>query len=182
MDTKFYTGTGDDGKSNLPGGKEVSKDSTYTSFIGSLDEINSWLGVCRAETNISFVSQSIKDIQEALFLAQAQVAAKVMGRDTDKKITYDKVEMLEKIIEDVDKNAPVIRHFIIPGSNKESAKLDMARSLARRTEREAVSAKDDLNLPEELLSFLNRLSSTLFALARFISHRKGIEEESPSYK
>ena len=181
MKTKFYTGKGDGGESNLGGGKKISKDSSYAEFLGGLDELNSWFGLTRAESGNDFVSNSLFKIQQTLFIAQAEAAAVGAGRKSSKKITAEKTKELESIIEKIDSELPEINHFIVTGANRESALLDYGRTLARKTERLAVKLKKELNLSDEVISFLNRLSSVLFAFARYVSHKKGIKEDAPSY-
>ena len=182
MKTKFFTGEGDKGESNLGGGKKIKKNSDYAELLGTLDELNSWVGIPKAGAKAELVITSLRKIQGYLFIVQAEVAALGAGMGSEKKITPEKVIELENIIYQVDKEVPPIKSFIMSGASRESAELDFARTLARIAERKAVSVADKFHLPPELLKFLNRLSSTLFALARYENHERGIKEESPDYK
>lgn len=182
MKTKFFTGKGDKGNSDLGGGKKVSKSSCNTQLLGSLDELNSWLGVCISSTDDSLVTKSIRDIQESIFLIQAEIASVMAGYEPSKKITEQKTKDLENIIIEIDKDLPEIKKFIIPGGSKESANLDFARTLARRAERKAVMLNKKSEVSSPILSYLNRLSSILFALARYENKKRGFKEEHPSYQ
>ncbi|HMB17504.1 MAG TPA: cob(I)yrinic acid a,c-diamide adenosyltransferase [Candidatus Paceibacterota bacterium] len=181
MNTKFYTGKGDDGESNM-GDKNISKSSLYAETIGSLDELTSWLGVVRATIEDQFVADSVMKIQKSLFIIQAEVGALGADHKPDKIIPEDRVKMLESIIKRIDQKVPEITHFVIPGGTKESAVLDFGRTLARRAERKVVAFKKKNKVSENSLQFMNRLSSTLFALARYMNYKKGEKEETPDYK
>lgn len=182
MKTKFFTGKGDKGESDLGGGKKVSKSSCDAELLGNLDELNSWIGVCRSSTDNDFVKKSLRDIQESIFLIQAEIASVMAGFDPTKKITEEKTVDLENIIKEVDDKVSKIEKFIIPGGSVESANLDYGRTIARRTERKAVELSKERDVSSAVLGFLNRLSSTLFALARLENKERGIEEEHPSYQ
>ena len=101
-----------------------------------------------------------------------------MGRKSKIKITKLKTERLEKEIAKIDKVVPPIKKFIIPGGSELSTKLDFARALARRAERDAVRMKAS----PDLLQYLNRLSSLLFALARLANFRLKLKEKNPKYQ
>ncbi len=180
----FYTKRGDDGKTCIYGcDQKISKSSAITEALGSLDEINSYLGVCKSKVkNIEYkisnteVYEIIHKIQNNLFTIQAQVAG------ADKKITEDDVLWLEKIILEIDKELPEIKSFLISGTNDISANFDFARTLARRAERRVVAASEEniTKIDEFTLSYMNRLSSLLYALARYFASKSGVEE-SPTY-
>ncbi len=167
--TIYYTGRGDKGKSEM-GAKKIAKDDPIFEALGSLDELNSWLGLCQ--------DKRLKPIQEDLFIAQAEIGLAAMGRKSKIKITKLKTERLEKEIAKIDKVVPPIKKFIIPGGSELSTKLDFARALARRAERDAVRMKAS----PDLLQYLNRLSSLLFALARLANFRLKLKEKNPKYQ
>ncbi|MDI6734528.1 MAG: cob(I)yrinic acid a,c-diamide adenosyltransferase [Patescibacteria group bacterium] len=188
MKTSFFTGSGDEGVVKI-GRVRKSKDNEFFKVLGSLDRLNSWLGFCRIEAINSFpkntkidLAQIIKDIQEILFIAQAEVAAIGFGgNETNLKVTEDKIKTLENLIEVVDKITPPLKKFIIPGNNELSARLDIARVFARDLERDTVGFSKSQNISKELLRFFNRLSSALFALARYANFKLGVVEEHPTY-
>ncbi|MCP6720052.1 MAG: cob(I)yrinic acid a,c-diamide adenosyltransferase [Patescibacteria group bacterium] len=187
MRTKFFTGEGDRGESEVRG-KKISKSNTLIDLLGGLDELNSWVGFCRVEAENNFsqkglvnVSNVVGQIQESLFVVQAEVAALGFGYPKSPKINEDKTRYLETIIKEIDSVVPKIEKFIIVGGSELSARLDVARAIARRTERQAKKYSEEKQLREPVLKFLNRLSSILFALARYVNHELGIKEENPSY-
>src|SRR3989344_3538536 len=186
--TIFYTGKGDRGKSEM-GAKKIAKDDPVFEVLGSLDELNSWIGLCYVtcgnNKKLHVTRYTLHCIQEDLFIAQAEIGLTAMGRKNIKyQISNIKTRELEKQIAKIDKIVPQIKKFIIPGGSELSAKLDFARALARRAERDAIKAntlKPNTCSPE-LLQYLNRLSSLLFALARLVTHRLKKKEENPSYR
>jgi len=189
MRTKFYTGKGDSGESRV-GRRKISKNNPLFDFLGGLDELNSWLGLCRvgaAKLSSRFgrqidVARILKEIQESLFIIQAEAAAGAFGYSKSPKISEEKTKYLEMVIEGIDKVVPKIEKFIIPGGSELAAKLDFGRTIARRIERLAKRYNEKKKLSKSLLQFLNRLSSLLFALARYVNFKLGLKEENPSYK
>jgi ATP:cob(I)alamin adenosyltransferase len=164
---------------------KLSKDNPGIDVLGNLDELNSWLGICRngLTGELSKISRDIEVIQELIFVSQTQVAYKLMGLNPKLRIDSADLKILERIIEGINKQVPEIKKFIIPGASDVSAKLDFARTLTRRAERSFVCwAKNHKGKEQELASFLNRLSSVLFALARLANHILKIKEKSPRYK
>jgi cob(I)alamin adenosyltransferase len=180
----LYTKRGDDGKTSIYGcDQKISKSSAITEALGSLDETNSYLGVCKAQIHDSgFMIQDkkvwdiIHRVQNNLFTIQAQVAG------ADKKLSEENILWLEEIILEIDKQLPEIKSFLISGSTEISAGFDFARTLVRRAERRivAVSEENITKIDSITLSYMNRLSSLLYALARYFATRSGVEE-SPTY-
>lgn len=191
--TKFYTGKGDKGQSSVSK-KPIWKDKPIFEALGTLDELNSWLGVCRPNCGTKFknVAKILRGLQDDLFIIQCEVAAHGGEFPPKYLIAADKTTALEQEIERINLLLPDITRFVIAGSNRLSAELDYARTLARRAERNTKrfdrsmslrsSTTSSLSLRPELLQYLNRLSSLLFALARFVSFKLKIHEEHPSYK
>ena len=176
--TIYYTGRGDKGKSEM-GAKKIAKDAPVMEVLGALDELNSWLGFCVVGLKFKSLKFKVREIQEDLFIAQAEIGLAAMGRKSFKfQVSSLKTKRLEKEIIEIDRIVPQIKKFVIPGGSELSAKLDYARALARRAERAAVRAKAS----PELLRYLNRLSSYLFALARLVNFRLNVKEENPKYR
>ena len=182
MRTIFYTGRGDGGESSF-GGKKLPKSDALFELLGNLDELNSLIGVCRTAATDDF-NAVLKRVQKILFIAQAEVAA--VGFDYEikpvNKMTTAHTEFLEAEINQLDKKLPALKNFVLPGGTRLAAELDLARAVARRAERSAVKFNERQPLSPELLKFLNRLSSLLFALAREANRAEGRVEESPDYK
>ena len=173
----LYTGKGDDGKTNLfHCDQRLSKSSLVAEALGSLDEINSFLGWCKVKAP-SLVAKQLATTQDNLFSVQAEVAG------AEKFVTASDVTELESWIAEIDKGLPEIKSFIISGGTELAAMFDFARTIARRTERRVVAVKEagDIDLKPETLSYLNRLSSLLYALARQANKEAGVEEEKPKY-
>jgi len=178
----LYTGKGDKGDTGLYGKEgRVSKASAITEALGALDECNSFIGLCRAyvgevESEIQ-MTNILHDTQEHLFIVQAHLAG------ADKIIGKEKIKNLEEITDTIEKKLPPITTFTITGNSQLSAMLDVTRTLVRKAERRVVSVQDaEKNVHENVLSYLNRLSSLFFALARYTEHIEGVTRESPTYE
>jgi cob(I)alamin adenosyltransferase len=174
----LYTGKGDNGQTKIfHCNQSLSKSSVVAEALGTLDEVNSYLGVIKAkaeEQNVEIVQR----IQENLFIIQAEVAG------ADKKLNKKEILKIEKIINAIEKELPPIKSFFISGATVLSAEFDFARTLVRRAERRVVAAAEEgkVKVSPNTLTYLNRLSSLLYALARLSAHKSGIQENSPSYK
>lgn len=183
----FYTKAGDKGTTKTFGcDQRISKSSAVAEALGSLDEVNSFLGLCKikskeskfqAPTNESFES-IVHGVQENLFIVQAELAG------APKAIKEEKVKQAEELIDAIEKELPPIKKFFISGGTELASLFDTARTTARRAERRVVAALEEgkVKVGKETLAYLNRLSSLLYALARLANHKSGIKEEPPSYQ
>ncbi|MDP3956773.1 MAG: cob(I)yrinic acid a,c-diamide adenosyltransferase [bacterium] len=186
MRTKFFTGAGDGGKSAL-GKKSFRKDDPFFEVLGTLDELNSWVGFCRVSLRRGKTKRDVDTaavllrVQEILFVMQAEAAGIFFKSPKYPILRASATAHLEDTINRIDAILPPLTKFIIPGGSELSAKLDIARTVARRAERLAVGYSKKTKLSHETLQFLNRLSSLLFALARHENFKKNIKEDSPSY-
>jgi cob(I)alamin adenosyltransferase len=183
----LFTRKGDDGKTSRFGcDQRFSKSSAIAEALGSLDEINSYLGFIKiaskkenlkTQNNESFFD-IVSEIQQNLFIIQAKVAG------ADKNISDEKILQTEKIIEKIEKELPPIKSFFVSGGTELSSLFDFARTIARRAERRVVAVNDEgkIEIDKNTMIYLNRLSSLLYALARLSNHLSGIKEESPNYK
>jgi len=182
----LYTGKGDDGNTNIFGccDQRISKSSAVAEALGDLDELNSFLGICKVKSkdddilvNGESSQDIIDDIQQNLFIIQAEVAG------GDKKISEEKIKEAENIIATIEKELPPIKNFFVSGGAELSALFDFSRTIARRAERKVVEAKEEgkVKISPNTLTYLNRLSSLLYAMARIVNYRLGLEEKSPRY-
>ena len=176
----LFTGKGDNGTTKTFGCNQqrISKSSLVPEALGALDELNAYLGFVKMKSAAQpRIQNTLRDMQEILFIIQAQVAG------ADKKIGKGVLQQTEKMIHDIEKEIPPIKGFSIAGGTELSAILDVARTLARRTERRIVAATEAkaCTLGSETMAYMNRLSSLLFALARLANHLAGVEEENPHY-
>lgn len=167
-------------------GQRISKSSAIAEALGSLDEINSFLGLCKAHPKskryklaTKNFSKIVHNVQENLFIIQAELAGA-----PNKTITDEKVKELEFYTDFAEKEMPPIKSFFIPGATELGAFFDIARTIARRAERRVTAVLDEgsRGIGIHSRSYLNRLSSLLYALARLSNHKSGITEEPPSYK
>ena len=184
----LYTRKGDNGTTKTFGcDQRISKSSIVAEALGSLDEANSFLGLARARTaGKSFEIEKEKmnfadvilEVQQNLFIVQAEVAGSPMS------IIVEKIKNIENIVDEIEKVLPPIKSFFISGATKDGAVLDIARTLIRRAERRVVAAKEEgkITVSAETMTYLNRLSSLLYALARIASHIEGVSEIKPEYK
>jgi cob(I)alamin adenosyltransferase len=179
----FFTGKGDDGTTTLFGSEErISKASCQTELLGTLDELNTLIGVCRAKSsNFKFeigntaLTSTLEQVQQDVFIIQAVVAG------SPKTFGGDRAKWLESIMADIERDVPVVKTFLLPGGTELSGLLDYTRTIARRVERVLVAQPDIKNFPSEILRYLNRLSSLLYALVRFVNYKQGVKEVPPSY-
>jgi cob(I)alamin adenosyltransferase len=183
----FFTGKGDDGTTQLYGdANRHPKSGIVLEALGSVDELDTFVGVCRAQfakqndnalPDDRILTDVLREVQETLFIIQAELAG------ANKTVPYEKVTSLEATISAIEKMVPKIQHFTIPGSTYESALLDRARSMTRTVERRIVSVRESgRELRPETLAYVNRLSSLFFALARFLEYSAGAEYEAPHYR
>ncbi|MDB5244864.1 MAG: pduO [Parcubacteria group bacterium] len=176
----LFTGRGDGGTTSTFGRNEprISKASDLPEALGALDELNAYLGLVKMRGDAEpYIKSTLHAVQETLFIIQAQVAG------ADKKVGEAVVKQIEDFVALIEKRIPPLKGFSIAGGTELSAQLDVARTLSRRTERRVVAVKEAgvRDLPAATMAYLNRLSSLLFALARFVNHRAGVVEENPSY-
>ncbi len=172
----LYTRKGDGGSTGLFDTKErVPKDHPLLEALGSLDELNSLTGLCKAyvrEDNKETANE-LEQVQEVLFIAQAQLAGSLM------RVTSKHVDALEAGIDAMETTIEKPTSFVVPGATMLSALFDFARTVTRRTERAVVRAH--LEDSTELQAYLNRLSSFFYALARCDAQTSGKREKSPTY-
>jgi len=184
----LFTGKGDSGTTkafDTEKGVRISKSSKLFEVLGVLDEVNSFLGMCKVESEkydfkvgeVS-VTKIVHNIQENLFTIQAEFAG------AEKTISEEKLRDAEGIINVIEKELPPIKTFFISGGIELASRFDFARTLSRMAERRAVELTEtkERKIGEWSLAYLNRLSSLLYALARLSNHKFGIVEEPPSYK
>lgn len=175
---KFFSGAGDKGTSTLYGSSERHpKDDAHFEALGSLDELNAYLGVAKTHSTMPQISEFLEGLQEDLFIIQAEVGT--AEKPTVPPINQEKVKKLEAAIARFSEEIAEIRTFIIPGGTPLAAHLEYARTLARKAERRVTPFKDELT--DATYAYLNRLSSALFVCARYANKHTGTHEKGPSY-
>lgn len=173
---KIYTKTGDKGETSLFGGKRVWKDDLRIQAYGTVDELNSILGVAITEIKNEELKEVIGSIQHELFTVGSDLAAPLERNNTIfviPRIDPNFVLRLEKFIDKFDSQLPILKNFILPGGLKSSALLHHARTICRRAEREVVALSKTDAINYEIEVYLNRLSDLLFVLARFENFSNG---------
>jgi len=170
-----YTGRGDRGRTDLSSGERVSKSSERIEAYGTVDELNSLLGVCRSFTEDK--NKEIEEIQNELHILQAELA----NREPETKVTEENTERLEGLCDKYQEECPPLTSFILAGGTESAAQLHNARSVARRAERRIVRLDQDEELREEVLAYINRLSDLFFLMARHENYLNDVEEKNPRY-
>ena len=175
----YYTGKGDKGTTKLFNSKDrVDKGEQIFEVLGSLDELNSWLGLTFVEAEDGLeILEIIRKTQNDLFTCQAYFAR------SEVKIPKDFVSSLEEKIAQISNKIKPRTSFVLSGGSKLSASLDVARTLARRAERQALklSDEDKKEIDEIVFRYLNRLSSLLYVLARLANDIYEAKESVPEY-
>ncbi|WP_276167565.1 cob(I)yrinic acid a,c-diamide adenosyltransferase [Zobellia alginiliquefaciens] len=181
---KIYTKTGDKGTTALIGGTRVKKHHVRIECYGTVDELNSWLGLIRDQEIDSRSKKTLTKIQENLFVVGAILATdpeKTTLKNGKKRLNIveikaEDIELLEKEIDAMDAILPQMTHFILPGGHTTVSYCHIARTVCRRAERMSTLLYENAPFNENVLLFLNRLSDYLFVLARKLSENLHAEE------
>lgn len=163
---KVYTGRGDDGTTSLIGGARVPKYDARPEAVGTLDEVSAALGLARATATDPDTCAALLETQRALYRLMAELAT-ASGKTPPASLTPDDLARAESFTDDFAQRVSVQREFIVPGDTLSGAALDVARTVVRRAERLVARLAHDGLVPNpQVLPYLNRLSSLLFALGR----------------
>lgn len=174
---KIYTKTGDKGETSLIGGTRVPKHHIRIESYGTVDELNSWIGLIN-DQDIDQESKTIlSEIQDRLFTIGSSLAS-----DPEKSkmkipdLHASDIELLENQIDKMNEMLPEMRHFILPGGHTSISYCHLARCVCRRAERNVIHLHETEYVNEMVIVYLNRLSDYLFVLARFIGHQLNVNE------
>lgn len=173
---KIYTKKGDRGETSLYGGDRVPKSSKRIDAYGTVDELNSWLGLILGYSQSALVSNALKNIQEHLFILGADLATPSDAKTRINRIEESHVQMLENTIDEMNKDLPELKNFILPGGAASGSRLHVARTICRRAERAVVACSKQETVSEVTIKYLNRLSDFLFISARFENKQAGTPE------
>lgn len=174
---KIYTKTGDDGTTGLFGGGRVKKASARVHAYGSVDELNSCIGIARATKLDPFADGVLAQTQVDLFTLGAELAC-VPGKEGNLGMSLlhpADAHRLEHAIDEAEKELPPLKTFVLPGGSPQAAALHLARTVCRRAERDVLSM-DDIDPRDDIVMYLNRLSDLLFTLARHANLKAGVED------
>ena len=177
---KIYTKTGDAGDTGLFGGGRVRKDDPRVEAYGDVDELNASIGMARAIESLPRIDEVLVPMQRDLF----SIGALLATPDLDKmhkhlaKANIDdrRIRELEQAIDDCDRDLEPLKAFILPGGSKKGAALHVARTVCRRAERRVISLQREVEIPQLVVVYLNRLSDLLFTLARLANVLSGAGE------
>lgn len=179
MAFKIYTKTGDKGTTSLIGGTKVSKSHIRIESYGTVDELNSWIGVISDHITEPLVKDILKEIQDRLFTIGSALACDP-DKETKLKIPdlhESDIEFLEKAIDGMNEGLPEMKAFILPGGHPAVSFAHVARCVCRRAERVCVTMKDEgMDVEPLVLQYLNRLSDYLFVVARYIGNLRNAGE------
>lgn len=177
---KIYTKTGDKGTTSLVSGKRVSKSDLRLDAYGSIDELNSVIGVLTNALDaygFQGVDRFLRRTQNHLFNIGSQLA----NTDTEiaqklPTITDEQIIAIETEIDEMTKDLPELKNFILPGGSSVSAHAHVARTVCRRAERDCCRLSEQDTIPETIIPYINRLSDYLFVLARFFNFKLGVQD------
>lgn len=173
--TKVYTKTGDKGETGLGGGQRVSKDSLRINAYGNVDELNSHIGLVISLGVYQDIAKELKIIQNELF----HLGSDLCFLEEDKvkykipQIEEKHVDKLEKIMDSYSEELQPLENFILPGGTPSASQLHIARTVCRRAERDVISLSKQEAVGSFVIKYLNRLSDTLFVMARYENYKKG---------
>jgi cob(I)alamin adenosyltransferase len=173
--TKIYTRGGDTGETSLGDGSRVSKLDCRIGAFGTVDELNSSLGVVLAGEVAADVREPLARIQNELFDVGADLSVP-WGVADRLRIDQGSIGALEGLCDRFNKPLPELRSFVLPGGAATAARLHVARTICRRAEREVLLASQELELNPLVLAYLNRLSDLLFILARAANAAEEVDE------
>ncbi|MBW7934147.1 MAG: cob(I)yrinic acid a,c-diamide adenosyltransferase [Gemmatimonadaceae bacterium] len=180
MTLKIYTRTGDEGDTGLFGGGRVGKDHPRVEAYGDIDELNAFIGMARSIEMMPRIDEVLAPIQRDLFAIGALLATpnlEKMHEQLDKaRLSDERIAQMERSIDDGEAELEPLRAFILPGGTPKSAALHVARTVCRRAERAVVRLQRDVEVPQVVIVYLNRLSDLLFVLARVANRRAGAGE------
>ena len=179
MAFKIYTKTGDKGSTSLIGGVRVLKSHIRIESYGTVDELNSYIGMVNDMAANEKINGWLREIQDRLFTIGSELAT-TPDKEVKMKLPdlHDTdITWLEQCIDEMNEVLPEMRSFILPGGNLASSTCHVARCVCRRVERICVAMQEqNEHIPELIVPYINRLSDFLFVLARYIGHINGAEE------
>jgi len=176
--TKIYTRGGDDGTTALGGGQRVGKDALRVQVYGTVDELNSQIGVALAVGLSDRLQGTLSEIQNELFHLGSDLCfvEEDKARYMPPQIEERHVDRLEALIDELTPVVGVLENFILPGGSLGASHLHVARTVCRRAEREATSLANAESINRMAIRYLNRLSDALFVMARYENHQQGVAE------
>jgi cob(I)alamin adenosyltransferase len=173
---KIYTRTGDAGTTGLSGGVRVSKHDQRIAAYGAVDELNAFLGLCRAAGAPAEIEAVVGRLQHEMFALGAELASPTGTVSGVALLSDESVQRLEREIDRFEQDLAPLRQFILPGGTPAAAALHAARCVCRRAERELVALSEAAPVRDVLLTYVNRASDLLFVVARWCNHAAGVAD------
>lgn len=174
---KIYTKTGDIGETSLFGGRRVKKSELRIDAYGTVDELNSLVGLIRDTQTETWVRDLLKEVQDRLFTIGAELASDPENTKLKTPDLHESdIELLEQAIDKMEEGLEPLKNFILPGGHVHVSYCHLGRTVCRRAERLAVALNDAEGVPPLAIKYLNRLSDYLFVLSRYTAHLLGVEE------
>ena len=170
---KIYTKKGDKGETSLIGGVRVSKTDTRIEAYGTVDELNSVIGVIRDSAKEKVAEETLVSIQNILFTVGSELASAPGSKMKLPEVEVSDIELLETEMDRMNEDLPDLKNFILPGGDLAASHCHVARCVCRRAERRAVALAQVAEVDEKIIKYLNRLSDYLFTLARFYTRQHG---------
>lgn len=170
---KIYTKTGDEGETSLLGGERVRKDHHRIEAYGTIDELNSQLGVVRATWAGGPIDGELASIQSDLFEIGALLAS-AAPNEKFRGVREERIEALEHAIDQMESELAPLKNFVLPGGSPEAAAMHVARTVCRRGERSVVALGEPGEDTSRATRYLNRLSDYLFVASRYANHVRGV--------
>lgn len=175
---KIYTKKGDEGNTSLFGGTRVPKSSARIDAYGTVDELNSVVGLAASHGLSDQGDQWIKKVQEDLFVLGADLATPPSSKTRINRIEEEAIQFLEEAIDTMEEELELLKNFILPGGSPQGAAFHLARTVCRRAERVTVACGEKEEISALTIKYLNRLSDFFFVLARFENKHAGQPEET----
>ena len=174
---KIYTGKGDSGYTSLIDGDIVNKHNLSVDAYGTIDELNSFLGLLRDYIKDDKIKDILNKIQIKLF-SVGSILASGKNKNISEKVKIEKkdVEYIELEIDRLNKDLPELKNFVIPGGHKTSSYSHVCRSICRRAERKISELNNKSSVDSNILAYVNRLSDFFFVLSRFLKHSDNVSE------
>ncbi len=176
MAIKIYTKTGDKGETSLFGGKRLPKNHIRIEAYGTVDELNSYIGLVRDLASDDKIRDFLKKVQDRLFTIGSNLASDPSKDMITPDLTEADISAIEQQIDQMNEILPPLKHFILPGGHSTVSFCHIARCVCRRAERQVVALAMEESVEAIIIRYLNRLSDYLFVLGRKVGYDLGIEE------
>lgn len=173
---KIYTKTGDNGTTGLFGGKRIPKDDLRIEAYGTVDELNSFIGLLNSNFNEATQNYFLSEVQKRLFTIGSNLASDPEKRMITPDITDEDIQLLENAMDTMDQLLEPLKNFILPGGDTAISYAHVCRTICRRAERRVITLDRASIVDPKIIIYLNRLSDYFFVLSRYIGHSKDIPE------